>query len=393
MSGSFYGNSSDVGESSLNAGPDCPTPVFADIARQSHTGEAIRPVKVVCGTVEGHACVLQEGDGGFTAAYSDNVDFGTASVTVSYFDGKDKVQATASFEIASGFIVFGGNFRRDYVVERGKRPFIRDIRVEEKFSGKVLDQEEYVLSVAPCYSNGFASVMAVVTNGEYKGEMVQTKVPVWVLPSGYKAVEYVQGDGTAYVDLKTRLSNLDALTTEFLIPEVDQAMIYGTRNAKKDDCYLAGIDTSGYLAVDFHDTGAGRVRNYYKGGGVNMLNHRIRVRVSSSQRSITDLDGTIVYLGSSEITQSFTTTEEVWLFGGTGSVWGEPHKFCGRVYSFKLERDGELRMLLLPCKRRNEVGFYDFKSGAFFGNAIEAGAFAAGPLLWPNSQGLVILLY
>ena len=392
-SGSFYGNSSDVGGSSLNAGPECSTPVFADIARQSYTGEAIRPVKVVCGTVEGLACVLQEGNDGFTAAYSDNVDIGTASVTVSYFDGEDEVQATASFEIAIGFIVFDGNFRRDYVVERGKRPFIRDIKVVERSSGKVLDQEEYVLSVAPCSSNGFASVMAVVTNGDYKGEMVQTKVPVWVLPSGYKAVEYVQGDGTAYVDLKTKLSNLDALTTEFLIPAVDQAMIYGTRNASHDDCYLAGIDTSGYLAVDFHDKDAGRVRNYYKGGSVDMLNHRIRVCVSASERSIADLDGTKVYSNSSTITDSFTTTEEVWLFGGTGSVWGEPHKFCGRVYSFKLERDGELRMLLLPCKKRNKVGFYDFKSSQFFGNAAEDGSFAAGPLLWPNSQGLVVLLY
>ena len=392
VSGQFYGNSSNVVGASLTAGPESSTNVFADIARQAYTGHPIKPVKVVCGKISGQPCVLLEGDGGFTASYLNNVDSRMASVTVSYLDGEDEVQATASFEIAHR-VAFVGNFMRDYVVERGRRPFVRDVSVVVKRLGEVLDQEDYVLSAAPCYSNGFASVMAVVTNGEYKGEKIQTNVPVWVLPPGYKAIEYVQGDGTAYVDLKTQLSNLDALTTEFLIPEVENAMIYGTRNSNSSNSYLAGIDDDGYLAVDFHDGSAGRVREYYKGRTVDMLNHRMRVQVSAFERRITDLDGTTVYLNTGIISQSFTTEKEVWLFGGTGKVWGEPHKFCGRVYSFKLERNGEPRMLLLPCKRRNKVGFYDFKSGTFFGNAAEAGAFSAGPLLWPNSQGLAILLY
>lgn len=76
------------------------------------------------------------------------------------------------------------------------------------------------------------------------------------LPEGYSRVEYVQGDGTAYVDLEARCSQDDSIDAEVLISTVESAMVFGSRtDSVSADCYYCGLDE-----------GNGQLLNLFVGG-------------------------------------------------------------------------------------------------------------------------------
>lgn len=204
------------------------------------------------------------------------------------------------------------------------------------------------------------------------------------LPEGYTHVEYVQGDGTAYVDLKAKFSNLDAIDAVVLIPTVESAMIFGSRtDSVSADWDYCGLDEGNGQVLNL-GIGSWAFKMSVSSFGSRLLNHRVRIQASKESREITDLDGLTVER-STGWTGNFETSYDMTLFAGRGGLWTDK-RFKGRIYKFTVRRSGVPRFVLVPCKnQQGQIGFFDAVSGTFFGNAEESGgAFVAGPVCTSN---------
>ena len=199
------------------------------------------------------------------------------------------------------------------------------------------------------------------------------------LPAGYTRVEYVQGDGTAYVDLRAKFTNLDAIDAEVQITEVESAMIFGSRtDSSSHDWYYCGLDAGNGQLLNLFVCDA-KTGKSMSGFGSKLLNHRVRIQASNASWVITDLEGLTVESNRGDA-DAFETSYDMTLFAGRGTLWTDK-RFKGRIYKFTVRRSGVPRFVLVPCTNpQGEVGFFDPVSGGFFGNAEGSGAFVAGPV-------------
>ena len=220
-----------------------------------------------------------------------------------------------------------------------------------------------------------------------------------VMPDGYRLIEYVQGSGTAYIDLGTKLTQADTVVVEVELPaQPTVAMIYGSRTSgNSSDCFIWGTDAANpaMMTMNFYNSAEGQGR--FSFAYAELCGHHLVSRSCAAFRRIIDLsDGGKVYEKSNYVANDFTTASDIRLFWASGTVWASATQcFTGKVYSFKIIRDGMARMELVPCKNRTgEVGFFDIANAdmgdaAFYGNAATSGSgFIAGRSL----MGFMLLL-
>ena len=302
--------------------------------------------------------------------------------------------------------------------------------VDYAFTGRIYsftvtqDGEPY-MNLVPCLTAdgvaGFYDTVGVVDGKRFYGntsgkgaflypKAVDSNNCVVRLPEDYTPVEYVQGDGQAYVDLKEKFTQEDEVVAEVMILDTENAMLFGSRGTADDynrysDAFYCGIDAATptcYLSAGYRNGSMVGCNNPYFGAdsalflGIRVenyntyLSHRLMIEMGPRRRAISDLSsGSAVVLNNGQsdtisLVPAFTTPEDMTLFTGRGNVWAkydEAGAFTGRFYSFSVFRNAEARFVLVPCKKANggEVGFFDAVSGKFFGNAAETGAFVAGP--------------
>ena len=200
-------------------------------------------------------------------------------------------------------------------------------------------------------------------------------------------LEYLQGDGTAYIDLGRKLNNKDTVEIVYLIPEVKGALIYGSRSdvGGYTDCFLNGFDDQSCMSLDFYTTSSGNriqikdIKGY--------LNVKLRSYNSAALRGIYNAEsGEKIVETTAKVSNSFETRNDIWLFGASGKVWTN-NKFGGRIYSFKIYCGGELTMDLIPFEKDGVPGMLDRSAGgAFYANAATSGAFTPGPYILRGEQ-------
>ena len=208
------------------------------------------------------------------------------------------------------------------------------------------------------------------------------------LPTGYTPIEYVQGDGNAYIDLGVKFSQADCVACDLMITSSDNQMIYGSRTSSSaSDNFMFGINSaSAYL--DFCNTSGGRIDFPI---AAPCLNVRLTSYCSATNRFVRNAEtGTDIKSSATSVSGTFTTPQNVCLFLASGGPYNTA-KFLGRIYSFTDVTNGVTRMDLVPCKNAaGAVGLYDVANAdkgdaAFHANA-GSGSFIAGPSLF----GLVV---
>ncbi len=178
------------------------------------------------------------------------------------------------------------------------------------------------------------------------------------LPSGYTELEYIQSDGTHYIDTGIVPGGKKigmAAGFQFLSTSMGNgapALIGSGVSDNTDNCRLWGI-FSGKWRVKIADQGM-------SGGTPDTAYHDVRVNMTDGGAY---LDGTKIWDVSSQITVPSTNTNPIYLFsdnGGGGVV------SRAKIYYIRLYEGSTLIAEYIPAKNSsNEIGFYDTKNNNF----------------------------
>lgn len=247
------------------------------------------------------------------------------------------------------------------------------------------------MDLRPCVENGVAGMKDVVGGRFYPNdadggaftvgnEEKPTPKPLPEIPAG-TYVDYLQGDGLAYIDTGLYLDERDWVDCVFEIPAKANQMVYGHRKeGGSSDYFLQGIDSTGLFSMYFFNNGL-RLQFTWPD---RLYGRKLRTMNSAAYRRLVDVvTGEVIQDASTYSGSKFAVpTDTCYLFHASGTVWGK-ESFKGKIYSFKVRREGEIRMELVPYVRSedNLAGMLDLVSHQFFTNKVESGAFTAGPAL------------
>lgn len=175
------------------------------------------------------------------------------------------------------------------------------------------------------------------------------------LPNGYKRLEYIQSNGTQYIDTGFVPNNNTRIELSFLRESSNAAYLYSvlsTNNTKSVTAYLTS--TSGK----------------WRFGATSCT---FNIPVNTLYTAVVDSSGIVLngvshsYDGSVE---TFTAAQNL-IIGADISEAGEigDLRFVGKIYYFKIYNNGALVRSFIPCKNASGViGLYDDVSGTFYDN-------------------------
>jgi hypothetical protein len=202
------------------------------------------------------------------------------------------------------------------------------------------------------------------------GKTIQSKVP-----EGYTELEYLQSNGTAYIDLDCILDQNDEIEIDFMkTSNVTSCNVFGGRDSASSNNMSVIIASSGSVAADFNNSDYAP----YRVIATISQNVMYKVIVNKTGRYVYDANGTLVDSNTTACADTISTPG-CYLFHLAGA--GLAGKFTGIIYKcvVKGKRD------CVPAKRNsdNVLGMYDKVSGQFFTNE-GTGAFVAGPEVVPT---------
>ncbi len=190
------------------------------------------------------------------------------------------------------------------------------------------------------------------------------------LPEGYTRLSYIQGDGTAYIDLGLSLTQDDNIEIDFIAKYTTSAQIFGYRDGPSSNNIL--LFTGGgpnSIFLDFNNS------NYatYRTSDTLTDDNEYKAILNKNVRQLLDSNGNVI-AENTAVCSDTITTGNVYLFFANGLPSGN-NKFTGSIKEVVISN----KMDLIPCKDpNNNVGMYDIISGKFFGNSASSGAFIAG---------------
>lgn len=206
------------------------------------------------------------------------------------------------------------------------------------------------------------------------------------LPYDYE-IEYLQGDGTAYIDLGFKLTGAYSLDV-VLDPEritSGTTCIIGARNTGKS-AYIDLMMESGVLKLDYCKSDRTTYHATYNLKDEPSSDWIYELKISAERRALYH-DGQCLAENSTMSVTNFTTGQncQIYTMGYAAASWA---KYTGKIYSVKItnEATGALEYDLIPVRKGNAGYLYNKVTGALFGNVAGAGAFVLGPTKpWPDT--------
>lgn len=197
------------------------------------------------------------------------------------------------------------------------------------------------------------------------------------LPKGYTELEYIEGDGTAYIDLGFKLTQDDNIEVDFALTTSQASKyIFGNRgnDASLNNISLFLASTANKSVADFNNSDY----SLYRAGPSNALTTGVKYSavLNKNKRGI--------YNGATTIVENTTVCADTIETAGNAAIFGgfyqnnaiyTANNFQGRIYRVTIVGKHDLR----PAKNSSDVvGMYDLVSGQFFANS-GTGSFTAGP--------------
>lgn len=188
------------------------------------------------------------------------------------------------------------------------------------------------------------------------------------LPKQYKEVEYIQSNGTQYIDTQFTPNQDTRVIVDFQYVTVKNSFLFGSRTSLTSNSYTVNIGNSAQDAVTSYGTSG-----------------NVKYATPDKDRHIIDKNKNLFYFDNNLIfTQEYHTftspgTLEIFSAHSNGQKGYLPS--VARIYSFKIYDAEELVRDFVPCYRKSDkiVGLYDLVNDIFYMNASTSGGnFAAG---------------
>ena len=251
------------------------------------------------------------------------------------------------------------------------------------YSFKIIHNGETAMELLPYERNGVCGFRDRKT-----GAFLTPSAGAFTGPKLGRQTEYIEGDGEAYIDTGLSLGSHDAVTVEFMAYRNETMHIFGSRAAASKDNFSSAIAQIGgnwMLMNDFDSNNYCR----YNVSTDDLLNNRVRLLSSFDERRVEVVGTDKVWTDTKSLEwHGFSTPGSCYLCYISGSPFADVRKFDGRLYGFKIVRDGVTLLDMVPWKRGDEAGMRDLIGGEFFGNAAPTGAFTAKELPKP---GMILL--
>lgn len=210
------------------------------------------------------------------------------------------------------------------------------------------------------YETGYSSVVV---------HQPQPQQPT--LPDGYTELEYIQSNGTQYINTGVNPDQDTRVVADLQPIAVSICGIFGARIAKETACFvLWQVDQTNI--EDNYGSDATRV-------SVPSTTTRVLVDKNKNQLSY----GDTIFTATEE---TFSCNYPMALFGVNSGGVIDNRRVSMRLYSCKIYDNGALVRDFLPCSNPSgAVGLYDLANGAFYANA-GTGVFTAGPEIPPEPE-------
>lgn len=185
-------------------------------------------------------------------------------------------------------------------------------------------------------------------------------------------VEYLQSDGTAYIDLQEQIvSSTDVIEIEFTLTQSGNSTrgVFGHRASASSKNFTVIVGSTNNPVIDINN---GSYSTYRVDAGTSGYNKLCAIHMERANKVIS-LDNVQV-AASTTSSQSFTTDGNARLF----MAGGISAKAKIALTKFKWIRSNDILFDMIPV-RKNGVGYlYDKESGTLYGNDAGSGAFTYG---------------
>lgn len=197
-------------------------------------------------------------------------------------------------------------------------------------------------------------------------------------PNGYTQIEYIESDGSQYVDTGFKANQDTRIVFDADVLEVTSTAtgLFGCRDK---------IGSNGFYIYETTSSSG----NYIDGYG-NSYTTSIKLSASGKHKidknkNITYIDGTVGYTYS---TQTFTAPVTVTLFTVNQSSGVDERMSKLKLYSCVIYDNDIIVRYYIPCVNEfGAAGLYDTVSGAFFVNsASQTGGFTYGNIITPSPE-------
>lgn len=202
------------------------------------------------------------------------------------------------------------------------------------------------------------------------------------LPEGYTQVEYLQGTGTQYIDIGSKMYNNSEIELCFSFDDIPQdCSIFGSRvSGTTNNFEIASSKPAFLLYLDFgsYNTSRATYNN-------PVINTKYICTISKSLRAVYDENRTLLARNTNLISQDNVTPSNARIFDTAGGF--STNKLKGKVYYCKIWNGENLIRNFIPCKNPSNVaGLYDTVNGVFYTNA-GTGTFNVGSVVSKKSVG------
>lgn len=210
-------------------------------------------------------------------------------------------------------------------------------------------------------------------------------VCVWGLLAGAAvpydaALEYIESDGTQYLDTGLVLSNDVAVTLDIsLVQGVTQGQIFGGRATAESKNISVFLVYGNQLYLDFND---GDCSTYRQGSNAaRLFEERLHLELSAERRAIAYDSGYLEPAGANtnRCEATFCIDSSAQIFGVRGGDLNWVGRIKARLYGLKITKGEEVLRDYQPCVKDGVVGLYDRATQTFLPPA--AGILAAGPVI------------
>ena len=202
------------------------------------------------------------------------------------------------------------------------------------------------------------------------------------LPGGYTQVEYIQGTGTQYIDIGSKMYNNSEIELCFSFDVIQQdCSIFGSRDsATVNNFEIASSYPAFPLYLDFGNYNTSRAT--YNNP---VINTKYICTISKSLRAVYDENRTLLARNTTLISADNVTRLYARIFDTAGGF--STNKLKGKVYYCKIWEDGVLVRNMIPCiNQSNVAGMYDTVNGGMYTNA-GTGTFNVGSVVSKKSVG------
>lgn len=202
-------------------------------------------------------------------------------------------------------------------------------------------------------------------------------------PLPYTPVEYIQTDGTAYID--TGIVGADPRSAEIkcVIKANSTLLLASSAGNENASNYMLLGSSSGGLAMIAHYYFYSRSMPSLQDSITNGTPFTARIAMAKGSQSVSvKFDGESSYTTVTKADkQKISSTRTMYLFGSNTGATPNVSAYGTRVYYCKIYSDNTYGNLVfdgVPCYYNGVYGMWDNVSDTFFGNAAASGAFS-GP--------------